>query len=175
VVGTCSTCQAETIYWLPQKAWLHRDPMLDTHFVKHGVLTSPTLIAEMAARKRADEAVAETLPPVIYDPEVRAHVSGCWPWKVPGGANILGKAASNNGWVTHSLHFARGPLYHGTSGEFLRFVDSVVIRLDRDYRRVVATWEDGGFHTAWILNPLHKVNAKELKAYVTDTEDNRED
>jgi hypothetical protein len=174
-IGTCSACGEPSIYWQPQKQWLHRNMAYDAHPVKHGVLTDPFLISKLVARQRAADVVEEALPPEIHEPKVRAHESGCWPWKIPGGANILGKAASNNGWVTHSLHFARGPLYHGTSGAFLRYVDSVVLRLDKDYRRVVASWEDGDFYSAWILNPLHKVNAKDLKAYVTDKTTNLED
>lgn len=159
-------CGKDAIYWSPQHSWLHRNPALDDHPVKHGVLCDPLLISKLAAAKREAVVIEEAKPIAVYTPEVYAR--DATDDETPGGCRIVLNAAKRAGWTVHSLHYARGPMYHGTSGEFLRMVDSIVLRLDRNYRRVVATWEDGKFHTAWNLNPLRKLNATQLKDIVKD-------
>jgi hypothetical protein len=174
MTSQCSTCHRPTIYWSPQKAWLHRNPDLDTHFVKHGVLTPPNLISELAQAKRAAARAEEAKPIVVYTPEVTAR--DATDEEIPGGCKIVRNAGLRNDWTIHSLHYARGPIYHGTSQEFLRMVDSVVLRMDKGHQRVVATWEDGSFYTAYRLHPyLKKVDSKTLKAMLKDTYNSPED
>jgi hypothetical protein len=175
MTGTCSTCGEPTIYWSPETAWMHRNPELDTHPVKHGMLTDPLLISKLAEQRRAAAVIEEAKPIIVYTPEVTAR--DATDDEIPGGCKIVRNAGTRNGWTVHSLHYARGPIYHGTSGDFLRMIDSVVLRMDKPgYGRVVATWEDGNFYTAYRLYPfLKKVDSKTLRTILKDATDNTED
>jgi hypothetical protein len=88
------------------------------------------------------------------------------------GRRQMLKAAQKAGWSVWAT-YARGPLAHATSGEFLRMIDSLALRMSHPSgHRCVATWEDGDFAGAWWLTPLKPMGSPDLKKRIQsiDTE-----
>ena len=111
------------------------------------------------ADAKADRAAA--MPPIevgrrdATDEEIGGNRSG---------SRQMLKAAEKAGWTVWST-YARGPLSHGTSGEFLRMVDSLALRMSHPSgHRAVAVWIDHDFDGGWWLTPLKMYSSAELKS-----------
>ena len=79
------------------------------------------------------------------------------------GRRQMLKAAEKAGWMVWAT-YSRGPITHGTTGEFLRMVDSLALRMSHvSGHRAVATWEDGDFAGAWWLTPITPMGSPDMK------------
>lgn len=113
--------------------------------------------AEMhrAAGVRARERSAPQAAVVVPAPEVVCRDAA--DDEIPRGARGVMRAAVEQGWTVR-VTYARGPALHAKSGEVLRIVDSVALRMRREghdglpgqlIERAVAVWHDGRAEDSW--------------------------
>ena len=178
---TCGECGGEIGRWpmlnlLKQEIldWRHRtvpDAWQDTPH--RAVLGTPVPLAELKLAPLNPEPEVEgslepdSVPPSeipVVSVETAGQVDG------PGAAVSLELKGKENDWRVRT-YFMRGPLMDAR-WKFNRTVSSIVVHLDRDGHRLVATWTtktDGAwvFDQAWSLGHfVERMTSIELRAAV---------
>lgn len=139
---TCGECGGEIGRW-PMKNMLKQDILdwrhrtVPTGVTEHrAVLGTPVPLAEVKlASTEPDE---EVEPDVAPEPIVPARPA--MRKELPASALRLDSKAAANGWTVQAFYM-HGPLMTA-AWKFNRMVESVVLWLDRDGHRLVASWQN---------------------------------
>jgi hypothetical protein len=175
---TCGECGGEIGRWpmlnlLKQEIldWRHRTVPEDCQ-PHRAVLGTPVPLAELKLAPPETEGEDDVVGPDPAPPSEIPAVSVETAGQVdgPGAAVSLELKGKENDWRVRT-YFMRGPLMDAR-WKFNRTVSSVVVHLDRDGHRLVATWTtktDGAwvFDQAWSLGHfVERMTSIELRAAV---------
>lgn len=149
---TCGECGGEIGRW-PMKNllkqdildWRHRT-VPDGATPHRAVLGTPVPIAELLEAETVPSEAQESQ--TIPAPEVPARPA--MREELPASALSLDRAAGENGWRVEAWYM-RGPLMDAR-WKFSRMVSSLILRMDRDGHRLVASWQadvDPLAHPGW--------------------------